>query len=112
MSFEFPDNFEYEVSVNLRSNYMDDDIPGGYFGALDYVGNYAIISGLNPALSEVRGEFAVQVVYVGHKSVAEALRVSVWRRMLLVEFGSNDPAQVREMHFMAKQSFADLQEIA
>lgn len=111
MSLEFPENPEYELAIHARTPYLDDDVEGGYFGALDYVGEYAIVSGFRGPTMQVSGEFATLILRVGSKSVAEAMEGYDWRRKVLSEFGSNFPGKIREMHMMMKQSFAELANI-
>jgi hypothetical protein len=110
MGFEYPDNFEYEVAVNLRSTYLDDDVSNGYFGALEYVGNHAIVTGYNNA-HDIEGLFASMVWCVGKMSLAEAASTPEWRSLIISQFGSDSVIKIREMHMMAKQSFIDLMKI-
>jgi hypothetical protein len=111
MSFSFPENPEYEFSVYARTPYLDDDVLGGYFGALEYVGEYAIVTGYNGEACEVEGEYATMILRVGKKSVAEAMDSPHWKEKVLSAYGSDSVVYIRDMHMMAKASCTDLMNI-
>lgn len=44
---QIPENWEYEWAQYSRTDWLEDDPEGEYFGALTYVGDYCIITGIS-----------------------------------------------------------------